>query len=278
MKKRVTFIGNASLDVIKATSGRRTVFGGSAVNSAIAASLLPIEVNIITKFGMDYPLKKLKEIKNVSFQMSRVAKLPSNRFLIDEIKDSIRIKGKKYLSLEPVKLKSKTNHLHISCRKGIDTNIYSKKIVFDSLSFDVMKFSILEKWSEICQLTKVANFCFCNIEEFKILRNKFRESREKISENLLFVVTLRNGVRFYKNDINITIQNRKKKKIKNVSVTGAGDSFIGSFLSYYMLYDNIYSAAIWGQVVAKNSISDFGVAHLVEKKIMIMQDFKSFLI
>ncbi|MBS1596098.1 MAG: carbohydrate kinase family protein [Bacteroidetes bacterium] len=267
MNKSIAFIGNASIDEITTARGKFTSYGGSAVNSSLAASLLTDEsIYLTTAFGYDYPTHKFDSLKGISLEFSRIDEMASNRFLINEVDDTLSFVNEKYLDIILNK-QLIAGHVHLSCRKGVNPIQLLSALHFDSLSIDVMKFSLTTMWEDIVTLAKKATVCFCNREEYQTLM----EQREQM-KSLTFIVTHRDGVDIFSGDSEINVALKSVPEIDFQSTTGAGDTFLGGFLASYTRYGDLHKAALSGQVVAKYSLAAFGNWHLYHMKDEILKE------
>ena len=211
----IVFVGNLSIDKkICLNKKQIEVIGGSALNSYCVC---------------DKNLKKAiysNGFKNNN--LNRIVNLNTKQFIpnifeINEINETC----KSYINSE-VELcdEFSCNQLHISFRKGVNVDSFlNGKIKYNSLSIDVMIFSIQNYIEIIKKYANKIDFIFCNAREYELIKN--------IDIKGLFIVTNANK------PIMVVNSNQVKyyyfysySKIK--STTGAGDSFIGGFLGNFI--------------------------------------------
>lgn len=262
----LTFLGNSSIDIIDDNK----IIGGSAIYSSISACLIKdINVNIITTLGKDFDTNKLLQYENLSIRHTVQSTELSNVFEIKENK--IKLIGSNYLKIN-IPNAIKTHHLHVSCRKGVPVLDAIRKIKYEFLSFDVMKYSIESKWKEFVKLAEISNLFFCNKDEFEIISNKFK-LLNLLFPHLIIIVTSHSSIKIIKNQITYKIEFSKSEKI--ISDTGAGDVFIGGVLSHLIKNKSLINAVLWGVVIAKQSITEYGANHLHTKKELLLKEFKN---
>jgi len=263
IKDKIIFCGNSSIDHIIAHQGTKNVIGGSAVNSAIAGNLFSNkEISVISSVGYDFPLDILNKL-NIDTQYIQKYETKTNSFKIDEINNRISLINDAYTPIIiPEHLH--TSHLHVSCRKGVPFIDAINNIDAQYYSLDVMWSSIKDFLPELSACLKKADFLFCNDSEFIIMkRNGIIDT---LPQNLTIFTTDKNGVCYQKGKKQKYFPPMKMDNI--VSTVGAGDTFLGSFLSSFNgcnLNDAVYQAL----AMASISVTDFGNIHLLDKSIEI---------
>lgn len=260
----IVFVGNISKDTIKNNYNNiKTVFGGSALYSSLACKFCNDKLNIGVLGKTNEDLINVIEKNNISFLGEKVD--ICTEFNIDEEKDSCY--GKNYKKISTSK-KINTEHLHISFRKGVDIEevLNNENIKYNTLSVDVMIYSVNEIKEKLFRYAKKINIFFCKLEEYVIIKDYVKDIKIKI---------ITNGP----NPI-IIINNEKVKvlKVKGVkkpkSTTGAGDSFIGGFLSEWVKSKNVENATIVGRDISKISLKDFGPVNLRKNNKTLKDDNK----
>lgn len=217
----IVFVGNTSIDKKQCVNGKYVeTLGGSAFNSYCATLAVDKQQN--NKIYSNF----LNNLKYINLN-NRI--YSPNYFYIDE-KQNVCLSDIKSI----VKLEKNFNckHLHISIRKGIDFRSFlDSEIEYETLSIDVMIHSVEEYVDDIKEFASKIDFLFCNMQEYEFLKN--------IEIKGVFIITNeQNPVKIYYNkDKNDYYDVPKIKTIK--STTGAGDSFIGGFLSEYIKSKNI---------------------------------------
>lgn len=263
IKDKLIFCGNSSIDHIITHQGTKDVIGGSAVNAAIAGSLFGNkEISIISSVGYDFPLDILDKL-NIDTQYIQKHETKTNSFNIDEINNRISLINSAYAPIIiPEQLT--TNHLHISCRKGVPFTDAMNKIHAQSYSLDVMWSSIKDFLPELSACLKKADFLFCNDSEFIIMqRNGLIDS---LPQNLSIFTTDKTGVYYQKRNERKYFATIKTDDV--ISTVGAGDTFLGSFLSTFN-GKNLNEAVYKALAMASISVKDYGNLHLRNKSIEI---------
>lgn len=188
---------------------------------------------------------------------------PSNAFIIDEIQNSISLAQSHFLPIHiPNNLQA--NHLHVSCRRGVPFKEAFNKIQASSYSLDIMWSSVKDFLPELSECLNKTNFLFCNDTEYNILKSK--GIVENFPKELMTMITDKNGVMYKKGE--------KQKYFKTVEISptistvGAGDTFLGQFLSKYH-GDNLEQSIYHGLAAASISVQDYGNLHLFDKVVEI---------
>lgn len=266
---RLLFIGNTSFDHIRSYSGQKFIVpGGSAYNSAIAASIFSQNIGVLSCVGLDYPISKYAN-RGILTNYLSITKEDTNRFRIDEKSDIMELINSKYLTLPEVPNQFSTiDHIHISCRKGVTPLKYLNEMRFDTCSVDFMISSIHLFKNTLKPILSHATYVICNEAEFSYLRKTLGSEFYNDFSKATFLVTDAKGVLI----INSVYQNRMETKqilkAQIVSVTGAGDTFIGSFLANHSkkfetrLATSLASATL--------SLTGRGVDHLLTKRDQII--------
>ena len=253
------FCGNSSIDRIITQSGTKDVLGGSACNSAIAARLSGKKnISLLSSVGNDFPIDTLDSL-GIDVSYTKIYDRCSNIFIMDEINNQVSLFNPEYL---PIKIPEYLNvkHLHVSCRKGVPFQKAFQKIDAESYSLDVMWSSVKDFLPELSDCIMKTDFLFCNDDEYNILcKNNINT---KFSDNLHIFITDKAGVTYQKGTYKRHFQTVKVSPI--VSTVGAGDTFLGGFLSYYD-GKNIDHAVYNGLAMASTSIQYFGNLHILNK-------------
>lgn len=220
----IVFVGNTSIDKKKCINKKYVeVIGGSAFNSYCATLKNKSKQNNKI-YSNTYELEKFKEI-DINKSENKL-----NVFNIDEINNTCLSEINSEISLDKG---FSCSHLHISFRKGVNVESFlSGKIKFKTMSIDVMIFSVYNYLDTIKKYANLIDFIFCNKKEYEILKD--------IKIKGIFIVTNENKpIELYYNDKKeiYYVPPINNKYIK--STTGAGDSFIGGFLSEYLISEDI---------------------------------------
>lgn len=227
----IVFVGNTSIDKKKCVNNKYVeVIGGSAYNTFCAT--LKNKYNLNNKiFSNTFGLNELDEI-NINKLENKM-----NVFNIDEINNTCLSEINSKISLNKG---FACNHLHISFRKGVDVESFlSGKIKFNTLSIDVMIYSIDNYIKIINKYVGMIDFVFCNRKEYDKLKNiKIKGIFIVTNEDKPIALYYNGKTEFY------YVPPLNNKCIK--STTGAGDSFIGGFLSKYLISKDILQSVTDG--------------------------------
>lgn len=265
IKGKLIFCGNSSIDHIITHRGTKDVIGGSAVNAAIAGSLFGNkEISIISSIGYDFPLDILDKL-NINTQYIQQYENKTNSFSIDEINNKISLINSAYTPIIiPEQLT--TDHLHISCRKGVPFTDAMNKIHAQSYSLDVMWSSIKDFLPELSACLKKVDFLFCNDSEFIIMQRNGLINIDSLPQNLSIFTTDKTGVYYRKGNERKYFATIKTDDV--ISTVGAGDTFLGGFLSSFN-GKNLNEAVYQALAMASISVKDYGNIHLRNKSIEI---------
>ncbi len=254
------FCGNSSIDRIVTKQSTVNIIGGSACNSAIAAVLSGHKnISLISSIGQDFPIGEIENL-GINTEYLQHHKEKSNTFIIDDENKRISMLNPTYL---PIKIPDnlRTEHLHVSCRKGVPFIEAMTKIKANHYSVDVMWSSLKDFSSDISSLLKKVDYLFCNDTEFLMMQQS--GVFDNLPQNLTIFTTDKTGVSY-----------RKGKSVRHistidinpvVSTVGAGDTFLGAFLSSFNK-NNLDDAVHKALSMASISIKDYGNLHLKDKK------------
>jgi len=242
------YVGNSSNDKIVVNNEIYNTLGGSCIYSSFSSKTsFDGKIAIISKVDSDTNLL-LKE-KQIGFYGTVVDRM--TEFIIDEEKSTCE---SQFYNTDVIKLETKinVNHLHISLRKGVDVqNILENELLnYNHLSVDVMIHSVVDFIPIIEKYVSKIEILFCNINEYNIIK-------KYVKDIPLVIVTNEN-----KPVLAITPTNTISYNVMNnyniKSTTGAGDSFIGGFLSRYIVNQNIDESISQGTYNAYKSIENIG--------------------
>lgn len=242
------YVGNSSNDKIVVNNETYNTLGGSCIYSSFSSrTSFDGEIAIISKVDSDTNLL-LKE-KQIEFYGTIVDRM--TEFIIDESKSTCE---SQFYNTDIIKLETKidVNHLHVSLRKGVDVQsiLENKLLNYNHLSVDVMIHSVVDFIPIIEKYTSKIEILFCNVNEYNIIK-------KYVKDIPLVIVTNEN-----KPVIAITPTNTISYNVMNnyniKSTTGAGDSFIGGFLSKYIINQDIDESISQGIYNSSKSIENIG--------------------
>ncbi len=242
------YVGNSSNDKIIVNNGIYNTLGGSCIYSSFSSrTSYDGRIAIISKVDSDTRLL-LKE-KQIEFYGTIVDRM--TEFIIDESKATCE---SQFYNTDIIKLETKiaVNHLHISLRKGVDVQriLENKLLNYNHLSIDVMIHSVVDFIPIIEKYASKIEILFCNINEYNIIKKYVKDIPLVIVTNEnkpVIAITPTNTISY-----NVTNNNNIK------STTGAGDSFIGGFLSKYIITQDIDESISQGIYNSSKSIENIG--------------------
>lgn len=242
------YVGNSSNDKIVVNNGIYNTLGGSCIYSSFSSKTsFDGKIAIISKVDSDTNLL-LKE-KQIEFYGTIVDRM--TEFIIDESRSTCE---SQFYNTDVIKLETKIdiNHLHISLRKGVDVqNILESELLnYNHLSVDVMIHSVVDFIPIIEKYASKIEIFFCNINEYNIIK-------KYVKDIPLVIVTNENKPVFAITPTN-TISYNVRNNYNIKSTTGAGDSFIGGFLSKYIINQDIDESISQGTYNASKSIENIG--------------------
>lgn len=242
------YVGNSSNDKIIRNNEIYNILGGSSIYSSFSSrTSCNDRIAIISKVDSDTRLL-LKE-KQIEFYGTIVDRM--TEFIIDESKSSCE---SQFYNTDIIKLETRidVNHLHVSLRKGVNIEdvLENGLLNYNHLSIDVMIHSVEDFIPIIEKYASKIEILFCNINEYNIIK-------KYVDDIPLAIVTNENKPVLTITPTNTTSYNViNNKNIK--STTGAGDSFIGGFLSKYIINQDIYESVSQGIYNASKSIENIG--------------------
>jgi len=279
--RTILFIGNISLDIIKNRQGiSRTIIGGGAYISAYCAKMVSnnLKIKILSILGNDFPLDIINFLRDKKIDVSeiQIVSKNSNSFIIEEGNNKSKIKIKNLLELGNFPIREKIDHLHVSCRKGVKSPyFYLTTSKYEKSSMDVIFSSLKEKCKEIKKCLELIDMVFLNSLEYKMLNKYIKPKIESFFPEVIFVITQgEKGVSIKKGKKVFYFPGIKIDKKKNVSNTGAGDAFLGSFLGSYYSSNSPIEALMTAVSAATLSLQDFGITHL-GNKLSILKNYQN---
>ena len=244
----ICYVGNSSNDIILVNNEMYRTLGGSSIYSSFSSrTSFDGKIAIISK--VDNNTYSLLKERQIDFFGTIVDKM--TEFIIDESKSTCK---SKFYNTDLINLERKidVNHLHVSFRKGVDIEsiLENKLLNYNHLSVDVMIHSVEDFIPILKKYASKIEILFCNIKEYNLLK-------EYIKDTPLVIVTNES-----KPVIAITPSNTTSYNVvdnKNIkSTTGAGDTFIGGFLSKYIINKDIDEAITQGIYNSNKSIETIG--------------------
>lgn len=260
------YVGNSSNDKIIINNKVYNTLGGSCIYSSLSSrTSFDGRIAIISKVNRDTNIL-LKE-KEIEFYGTIVDRM--TEFMINESKSTC---VSQFYNTDEIKLEEKidVNHLHISLRKGVDIkNILENDLLsYKHLSIDVMIHSVVDFIPIIEKYASKIEILFCNISEYNIIK-------KYIEDIPLIIVTNEAKPVLAITSSNIISYN--VPSINNIkSTTGAGDSFIGGFLSKYLINQDINESISQGIYNSGKSIE--GIGPLSYKHLRVNEIIKSYLL
>lgn len=244
----LVYVGNISRD--KHIDTGNEYWGGSAFHSAIASALFgEKKIGIISGIGKDFDEEIFKTLDIININ-GKIKQENCNVFLTDSENSSFKLVGEHYLPYPSVTERIFTQHLHISLRKGVPVEdiLNNPMIRYDSLSVDVIYSSIDYALDMICRFNEHISLIFCNLKEYEKIK-------DHIPSVLTFVTNEYRPVSLWKNG-NLQQMFTVPFCDKVIRADGAGDNFIGGFLSIPTkkdLHDNIVRgiAMAWSAITCK---------------------------
>lgn len=244
----ICYVGNSSIDDLVINNKIYITLGGSAIYSSFSTrASFNGKIGIISKINVATKLELVQN--NINFYGSIVKKM--TEFSLDENKSTCEVK---YYNNEKLNLdrKIETNHLHISFRKGVDIeSILEDNLVdYNHLSVDVMIHSVEYFIPIIKKYSSKIEILFCNMQEYNLIKEYIDKITLVIitNENKPVLAVTPNCIKIY----DVTNNNNLK------STTGAGDSFIGGFLSKYVLNQNLDESVSQGIYNSNRCIEKIG--------------------
>lgn len=217
----ICFVGNSSIDYISTINGQYKTYGGSAIYSSLSCrTCFDKNIAIISNINRELnDLLKNHNIINLGNVNDNITTFKLNEN--DGSCEEFHYYNKPFTFPETINIK----HLHISFRKGvnIDSILHNPNIKFQTLSIDIMIHSVEDMLPYILKYQNKIKYLFCNIKEYSLIKNYINKIPYKIITNEdkpVIVITPTENLCF-------PIQ----PKDNIVSSTGAGDTFIGGFLS-----------------------------------------------
>lgn len=254
------YVGNISEDnIISSEKGElHKCLGGSPIYSSYASKCVSnnLRIGIIGNACIKY--KNKLETNGIKFLGNVVE--TNTEFYINEVTNECFGRNYNMVSYESSK-KIETQHLHVSFRKGINIEqiLNNQMISYNTLSIDVMIHSVKEMIPIIVKYLEKINIIFCNMDEYRIIKEYLNNKiKIVITNNSKPILFMENGKAFI----------QEIEKVDNiVSVTGAGDSFIGGFLGEFVMSKNLKNAIQKGVTTSRQSILGYGP--LIECKVDI---------
>lgn len=230
----LVYVGNISRDIYVDTGNE--YWGGSGFHAAIASALFEEKrIGVISGIGEDFDEEIFRMLGIININ-GKIAKKRCNVFQKDSMDSSFRLSGECYLHYPPVSERIFAHHLHISLRKGVpvEETLNNPMIRFDSLSVDVIYSSIDYAKDILCRFKERICMIFCNLKEYRQIKDYIYTIPTTVTNEHRPVILWKEGV------LQQIFMVPFLDKI--IRTDGAGDSFIGGFLSLpgkMNLHDNI---------------------------------------
>ena len=269
--------GNLTLDELDRNGVRMVRPGGSAFFSSLSAAYLGAKVSIVSNIGKDYPRKVLAEIKRRGINIHGVKKFDSEstRFRISYSRSlrslEIMQRGKK---LDPRNLSASPDAIHLGPvfgEVGLDVLTHARQSC-KFLSLDVQGLlrtsdangrvrlvrRNIDSFLTKCDLLKATE------QEARIVapaKTVLSSAKRLLSKGAEHVIITRGplGSLVVRNDGG-AIQIPSVRKARVVDPTGAGDIFIGSWVTTFQSIGDPHWAGAVGSALASLSVQGIGLS------------------
>lgn len=246
-KFELVYVGNISRDV--EDDGVSSCWGGSAFHSAVASALTGNKrIGLISGIGNDFDITIMESLSITNINEVNYAR-KCNSFRKDPITLNFVLLESSYVEYPQITKRVFADHIHISLRYGVPVEriIENPLLRYGTLSFDVLNSSLSYAIEMLERYKHKLSLLFCNFAEFQhIQKSKF-----------LFTVIVTNEHRPVSIWANGILQQMLIVPYNPIIVRtdGAGDSFIGGFLSLPLKIDNLSSNTVLGIATAWASVS-----------------------
>lgn len=242
--------------------------GGSATNTALTLESLGVNSALAGPIGTDKAATQIKDTldkQNISYYVkenkhtSKIYSLITDntdpRYLYTQ--DSI---GQFSTDIVPQEKWDDLTHLHITSFDKSISNKFVKKATQHNLS---ISFNPNHKFAQnkFPYIVEHSDLIILNDTEYETLSKRYDIST--LRHNTTIVITHgSNGCSAYKNDTKATHSGFEADIIDTV---GAGDSFIGGFLTQWLTNTELYTCLKYGNAVAATSIETRGSPNEINK-------------
>lgn len=269
MLHALLFVGNLSLNGIRTTDGRmHQCLGGAALGYAAGASVVTSSYVLCSEVGADFPFDELLPLTGAdALALVHVTGARSIRFTIDEVAETCGTDNPSDVRV-CVPVDTRTEWLHVSCRRGVAFEECVARTHSGALSIDVMYPSLLANRDGILKIASLARFIFCNAREYDLLR----QIGLPVAALDMLITQGARGVRYQGREASVDVPPYSEALVP-VSPTGAGDVFAGAVVACLAQGKKLEEAMCWGTVAAATSTEEVGVLHLFSKRDLIRARF-----
>jgi sugar/nucleoside kinase (ribokinase family) len=285
----ISVIGHFSVDSIILPNRSTPVqsLGGAVTYVSIISKRLNQKVTIVSKIGKDFPKKYLEMLNSEGIDLSYIKKEKNEKTTHFEIKYSKKLSNRK------LRLKNKTSPIDLSSfPKNLNSKIIHLAPIVDEISFEIAKKfrkqtnflsldpqGLVRKFSKDgfielsskpkIEILSLVDIFKASINEIKTITglsnlNKSIKSIHDFGVNVVIVTLGSKGAIISDCGTKYYIPAYKPKKF--VDPTGAGDCFIGGFLSEFQDKKDILWCAYVGSAAASVAIEKVGSSFLDKKE------------
>ncbi|MBD3191701.1 MAG: hypothetical protein GF308_13720 [Candidatus Heimdallarchaeota archaeon] len=277
---KIVVVGSITEDVIKTPSSKLNRFiGGVPVYAASVATALNEWIGVVSKVGLDFPVKNLRLLKKFNADLAGLKISGNTSMRFENRYDSTGVRTQRLLSSsEPISIKDlpsqyyNTPIIHLGpVFNEIDVELLSQvRGHFKIISLDGQGFTrtvaeqgqriVLEPWLHYEDYLPKIDILKVDDTELKSITsaNTLQEGVEKVLETglkLLVITRAHKGAIIY--------QGKKRYDIpafptKVADATGAGDTFITAFLFEYFRTKDSYNSGLFAAATASFKISTAG--------------------
>lgn len=276
----IIVMGSITEDIIKTPSSKPNRFiGGVPVYAASVATALNKRIGIVSKVGMDFPIKYLKLLKKFNADLTGFTISGRTSMRFKNCYDSNGQRSQRLLSIsEPISIKDIPNQyynipvIHLGpVFNEINVELLSKvREIFKIVSLDGQGFTrnveekskriILEPWLHYEDYLPKIDILKVDDAELKSITSTttLEEGIERVLETglkLLVITQAHKGAIIYKGKKRYDIP---AFPTKVVDATGAGDTFIIAFLFEYLRTKDCYNSGLFAAATAAFKISTAG--------------------
>lgn len=286
MFPEIVVVGYVSQDLVEGARGFRQVLGGAGTYSAVAAAVCKANVGLVSRIGDDFNPVHLKNLEKVGVDIKGIKGIPnekSSKWVITHEKS--KVKHLEYgvnvgfsISVEDLPKKYLNASVYHLCSLSPDQQFAFIKFLQEVNPYAYI--SVDTKLEEMARSPRVffsdvlanSDFFFPNKFEAHEAHWKIRGKREdnlneigrslaRIVNEFVVIKDAENGASYFDKNKEFHLPSYPAKVVE---LTGAGDTFVGGFLTSFLKEKNPKECVALGNAVASFVIEDYGMERLFE--------------
>ncbi|MCB9203275.1 MAG: bifunctional hydroxymethylpyrimidine kinase/phosphomethylpyrimidine kinase [Flavobacteriales bacterium] len=281
---KITAVGTVAFDAIETPFGKTDkILGGAATYIGLSASVLDVDVELVSVVGGDFPKKYIELLSGKNIGIEGIEVIPDGKTFFWSGKYHNDMNSRDTLVTElnvlegfnpklPINAQNSEILLLGNLHPGVQLSVIEQVKDAKLVVLDTMNFWMDQTWDLLLKTIKKTNVLSINDSEARQLSGEYSlvKAAKKIHEMGPKYVIIKKGehgaLLFGEGEVFVA----PALPLEDVfDPTGAGDSFVGGFVAYLakekdLSFNAMRNAVIVGSALASFSVEKFGTERIQE--------------